>query len=193
MKKFTTKDLINAGVFSILILFTYFITGAVAHVPFLMPFIPFLASITAGIPYMLYTTKISRPGMISITMAMFMLLFVVSGHGLFVIPGAIIAAILAEMLIKKGNYSSIKYAKLSYIAFNIFSAFIFLPIFVARESLAAQLVGRGIDPEQVKMMFSYFPNYMFPIIIGLALIGATIGANIGSKILSKHFKRAGMI
>ncbi len=193
MKKFTTKDLINAGVFSVLILFTYFITGAIAHVPFLMPFIPLFAAITAGIPYMLYTTKIKRSGMIAITMLMFMLLFVVSGHGLFVIPGAIIATALAELLLKKGNYSSIKYAKLSYVAFNIFSPFLFLPVFVARESFAAELIERGIKPEQVEMMFKYFPNYMFPVIIALALIGATIGATIGSKILNKHFKRAGMI
>ncbi len=193
MKKFSTKDLINAGVFSTLILFTYFITGAVAHIPFLMPFIPLLSGITAGIPYMLYTTKIKAPGMLSITMLMFMLLFLVSGHGLFVIPGAIIAVALAEIVLKKGNYKSIKHAKWSYVAFNIFSSFIFLPIFVARESLAAQLVARGRSAEQIQVMFSYFPNYMFPVIVALALIGAYIGATIGAKVMTKHFKRAGMI
>ncbi len=193
MKNFSTKDLINAGVFSILILFTYFISGAIAHVPFLMPFIPLISGVAAGIPYMLYTTKIKAVGMLSITMMMFMLLFLVSGHGLFVIPGGIIAVVLAEMVLKKGQYKSIKHAKWSYVAFNIFSSFIFLPVFIARESLTAQMVGRGMSPEKIEVMFSYFPNYMFPVIVALALVGAYIGAAIGSKVLTKHFKRAGMI
>ncbi len=193
MKKFTAKDLINAGVFSVLILFTYFLTGVIAHVPFLMPFIPLISGTAAGIPYMLYTTKIKSPGMLSITMAMFMLLFLVSGHGLFVIPGGIIAVILAEIILKKGDYKSIRHAKWSYVAFNIFSSFIFLPIFIARDSLVAQLAERGISPEKIEIMLAYFPNYMFPVIVVLALVGGFISATIGSKVLTKHFKRAGMI
>ncbi len=190
MKRFTTKDLINAGVFSALILITYLMAAVVFHVPFLMPFMPFGCAITA---YMLYTTKINRVGMLSITMTMFIIFFAVTGHGIFVIPGAILSAIVAEYILYKGKYSSIKHARLSYVAFNFFGGFMFLPLFILKDSVRQRLLNAGKSAEYIEKYFSYFPNYLLPIIIVLSLVGAYIGATIAIKILNKHFKKAGMI
>ncbi len=193
MNKFTTKDLINTGVFSVLIIITYFMAGLIGHVPFLMPFLPFMAAITGSIAYMLYTTKIKKFGMLSITMALFMLLFIASGHGGFVVPGGIISVIVAELLLKKGKYESINYARWSYVAFNFFGGFMFLPIFISRDAMTAKFLSRGKSMEYVENFYTYFPSWMLPVIILLALVGAFIGATIAIKILNKHFKKAGMI
>ncbi len=193
MKKLSVKDLINTGVFSVLILLTYFLAGAIAHIPVLMPFLPFWCAIVAAIPYMLYTTKIEKFGMLSITMVLFIALFSLSGHGLYVLPGGIIAALIAELLLKKGNYKSRNYARWSYVAFNLFSSSIYLPLFIAKESVAKRWLDLGRSEEQIQLLFSYFPNWMLPVIIILALIGAYFGATVGIKVLEKHFKKAGMI
>ncbi len=193
MKKLSVKDLINTGVFSILILFTYVLAGAIGHIPIFLPFISFWCAIIAGIPFMLYTTKIDKYGMISITMVLFVLLFSLSGHGFYVLPGGVLAAIIAEVVLKKGNYKSISNARWSYVAFNLFASSIYLPMFIAKDSMIKSLIERGRTEEQINALFSYFPNWMFPVIVVLTLIGAYIGATIGIKVLNKHFKKAGMI
>ncbi len=45
-KILNVKDLINAGLFSVLILFFTFVCGMVAHSPVTMPFLPFLKELT---------------------------------------------------------------------------------------------------------------------------------------------------
>ncbi len=193
MKKFTTKDLINSGVFSALILITYLIAGAIFHVPFLMPLMPCMCAITAATAYMLYTTKIKRFGMLTITMVIFIIFFSATGHGLFMIPGAVVSVAIAEYILYKGNYKSIKHARLSYVSFNFFGGFMFLPIFIAKDMMRQRLVNAGRSAEYIEKYFSYFPNWLLPVIIILALLGAYIGATIAIKILNKHFKKAGII
>lgn len=112
MNRLNLKDLINAGMFSVLILVTVFISGMIGFIPVTMPLIPFIVSLVSGSIYMLYTTKIKKFGMVLIIGILFSILFTASGHGVFAAPGILIASLLAEMVLKKGGYSSLKYSRL---------------------------------------------------------------------------------
>src|SRR5699024_1105078 len=104
MKKFTVKDLINAGLFSLLTLGAFYLSGMIGIVPVLMPFLPFTCALVSGPIFMLYSTRIDKFGMILIMGILFSLVFSASGHGGYIIPFGILISLLAEWVMSRGNY-----------------------------------------------------------------------------------------
>ena len=64
--KFTVKDLVNASLFSVLIVVFYWCAGMLGFIPVTMPAIPFICGFVAGPAFMLYSTKIDKFGMMLI-------------------------------------------------------------------------------------------------------------------------------
>lgn len=193
MNRLNLKDLINAGMFSVLILVTVFISGMIGFIPVTMPLIPFIVSLVSGSIYMLYTTKIKKFGMVLIMGILFSILFTASGHGVFAAPGILIASLLAEMVLKKGGYSSLKYSRLSYVVFSLYDAALVLPIYLSRDAYANKLIEQGYGKEYTEKLLGVMPSWSFlPVAIG-GMIGAYIGCTIGIKILKKHFIKAGLV
>lgn len=193
MNKFTLKDLINAGLFSVLIVVFYWTAGMIGFIPVLMPIVPFVCALFSAPVFMLYSTKIDKFGMILILGIIMGLVFSTSGHGVYVIPGGIIVALLAEYILRKGNYKSINHARWAYTAYALFAISPMLPIFISRDKFAKYLVESGYGQDYADKFMSVVPNWSFPIILILGCIGAYIGCTIGIKMLNKHFKKAGMI
>lgn len=109
--KFGIRDLVNAGVFSLLTLMATWCGGMIGFVPVLMPFVPFFCGLLSGPVFMLYSTKINKFGMMLIMGVIFGLVFSMSGHGAITFPLIIIFSLLAEYVLKKGNYKSKKICK----------------------------------------------------------------------------------
>ena len=63
-KRLNVRDLVNIGLFSILIFITTFIGGMIGFVPNLIPATTFVAGLVSGPVYMLYSTKIKKVGMV---------------------------------------------------------------------------------------------------------------------------------
>lgn len=192
MNKFTVRDLVNAGVFSLLIIMATWCGGMIGFIPVLMPIVPFACGIFSGPVFMLYSTKINKFGMILIMGVIFGLVFSMSGHGAIVFPLIIILSLICEYVLKKGGYKSIKTARLTYIIFMIFGAANLLPIYIARDSYAKSLIDQGYGVEYTEKLLSVMPTWSFLPVVILGMIGGYIGCTIGVKILKKHFKKAGM-
>ena len=60
------RDLVNVGLFSVLIFIATFLSGMIGFIPVLMPVVPFVYGIVSGPVYMLYFTKIKKAGMLFI-------------------------------------------------------------------------------------------------------------------------------
>ncbi|MDY3006719.1 MptD family putative ECF transporter S component [Anaerococcus sp. AGMB00486] len=192
MNKFSVRDLVNAGVFSLLVLVASWCGGMIGFIPQTMPFVPFACGILGGIVFMLYSTKIDKFGMILIMGILFGIAFSLSGHGAIVFPGIVIISLLAEWILKKGNYKSIKYARLSFATFMLFGGVNILPMYYARQSYIEKLISQGYGEEYVKTLFAVMPNWSFIPVTLLGIVGGFIGCTIGIKLLNKHFKKAGM-
>ena len=54
------RDLVNVGLFSVLIFIATFLSGMIGFIPVLMPVVPFVYGIVSGPVYMLYFTKIKK-------------------------------------------------------------------------------------------------------------------------------------
>lgn len=192
-KKLEVKDLINAGLFSILIAVFYWCGGMIGYLPILMPIVPFVGAMVSAPVFMLYSTKINKFGMVLILGVVVGGLFAISGHGVYVLPGTILVALIAEYILKSGNYKSVKKSRLAYTVFAVFAGFNLIPLYFARDAYVEQLLSSGYTKEFVNQMLSVLPSWSLIPIILLGCLGGFIGATFGIKILEKHFKRANMI
>lgn len=191
-EKLNVRDLVNAGLFSVLIFITTFLSGMIGFVPILMPVVPLVYGIVSGPVYMLYSTKIKKAGMIFIQTIVITLAFVATGHGPWVLLTAVAAGLLGEAVLRKGRYKSVKYARLAYTVQSIYGLGNWLPIYFARDAYIRQMLDMGYGEEYTQEMMSVLPNWTLPILVILAMLGAYIGCTIGIKMLKKHFVKAGM-
>ncbi|MDU5471278.1 MptD family putative ECF transporter S component [Peptoniphilus harei] len=192
MKKFGIRDLVNAGVFSLLTVMATWCGGMIGFIPVLMPLVPFACGLVSGPVFMLYSTKIDKFGMVLIMGIVFGLVFSMSGHGAIVLPAIIILSLICEMILKSGGYKSIKTARLSYTVFMIFAAANLIPIYFARDAFVQSLIDRNYGAEYVNKLLSVMPTWSFIPVVLVGMLGGYLGCTIGIKILNKHFKKAGM-
>ena len=192
MKKFGIRDLVNAGVFSLLTVMATWCGGMIGFIPVLMPLVPFACGLVSGPVFMLYSTKIDKFGMVLIMGIVFGLVFSMSGHGAIVLPAIIVMSLICEMILKKGGYKSIKTARLTYMVFMLFGAVNLIPIYFARDAFVQSLIDRNYGAEYAEKMLSVMPTWSFIPVVLLGMLGGYIGCTIRIKILNKHFKKAGM-
>lgn len=191
--RFSVKDLVNAGMFSALIIGVFWCCGMIGFIPVLMPFVPFLGAFCSAPVFMLYTSRIDKPGMIGILGCLFMLVFSLSGHGLFVIPVVIVLSIISEIILYTGKHKSIIHARLAYTVFMASSAGPLVPIYISRESYRQYLIASNYGADFADKMLAVMPMWSFFPIVLAGCLGAYLGTGLGVKCLNKHFKKAGMI
>lgn len=191
-KRLDIKDLVNIGMFSVLIFIVTFATGMIGFIPTLISLIPLAIGITSGPLYMLYATKIKKPGMIFIQTIVTVLVFIATGHGPWVLLTGLISGLLGELIIRKGNYRSIKHARLAFSFQSLYCVGNWIPIYLSREAYFQQMLDMGYGVEYSQKMMEALPDWTFPCLIVLSIVGAYIGCTIGIKILKKHFVKAGM-
>ena len=166
------RDLVNVGLFSVLIFIATFLSGMIGFIPVLMPVVPFVYGIVSGPVYMLYFTKIKKAGMLFIQTIVVTLAFVV--------------------VLRNGRYKSVKHARLAFSVQSIYGLGNWLPIYFARDAYIRQMLDMGYGEEYTQKMMSVLPNWTLPLIVILGMLGAYIGCTIGIRMLKKHFVKAGM-
>ena len=191
-KKLSVKDLINIGVFTALYFVVFFVVSFVGYVPILLILLPAICPIVAGIPYMLFLTRVKKFGMVTIMALILGLLELVMGRPWPVVLIAIAAGLCADLILKTGQYKSVKFCALSSGVFSLWMVGMALPLFFGyRDNDLAGLVS-GYGQAYVDTLASLTPDWAFFALIALCFIGGFIGGFLGSAVLKKHFKRAGM-
>lgn len=192
-KKLNIRDLVNIGLFSILIFITTFIGGMIGFIPTLIPLTTFVAGIASGPVYMLYFTKIKKTGMLFITTIILCLTFMATGHGIWILITGVIGGVLGELILKKGGYKNVKNARTAFLIQSIYTLGNWLPVYFARDSYIKQMLDMGYGEEFTKKMMSVLPEWSLIPLILLGMLGTYIGCTIGIKILKKHFEREGVV
>ncbi|WP_438059361.1 MptD family putative ECF transporter S component [Streptococcus ruminicola] len=189
---FTVKDLINAGLFSLLVFIAIFASGMIGLIPIFIPFIPFICGLFAGPVFMLYSTKIHRFGMALIMGVIIGLVFTVTGHGIYILPGMTLLSLVAEYILKKGGYASVNHTKLAFNVYCLSFGFNMIPIYVSRAAYVQRLVEEGYGQAYADKMMSILPYWSFFPVLALGAVGGYLGATIGVKMLKKHFQKLEM-
>lgn len=191
--KLEVKDLINVGLFTALYFVCFFCTGMVGYIPVFIVLIPFLCPIVAGIPFMLFLTKVKKFGMITIMGTIVSICMLLTGHPWIVVIFGIVFGLAADLIMKVGNYKSMK---ASIIGYGVFSEWLMGAIislfFGFRENYFATM-REGYGDVYADKLMALTPSWVFWVMIILAFAGGIIGAFLGKAVLKKHFKKAGMV
>ncbi|MDR1634490.1 MAG: MptD family putative ECF transporter S component [Bifidobacteriaceae bacterium] len=187
-----TKDLINVGVFTVLYIAVVAVCGQLgALVPIGQVLGPFYIPALAGIVFMLFLTRVTKPGMVTIMGVLVGLLVLATGQAYWVLVLAVILAPLADLILSLGGYKRWINTVLGYIVFSQMLIGTVIPLFFARDAYLARL-GERKDAAWIQSMIELTPNWMFAVMIGELAVGAVVGAYVGRALLKKHFERAGI-
>ena len=185
------RDLINVGIYTAIYFVIMMAVAMLGLIPIFLPLFSVIVPILGGIPFMLFLTKVRKPGMVFI-MAMIMgIMMLLTGMGPWPLLTCAIAGILSELVLKSGRYKSVKKSILSYGIFSMWIWGNYLPLFTDYEGYFAQRESYGqayIDAVQRLM-----PLWMAPVLLTSCLVCGIIGGNLGKALLKKHFEKAGIV
>jgi energy-coupling factor transport system substrate-specific component len=190
--KFTTRDLINVGIFTAI----YFVVLAVcgqlgALVPILQVLGPFYIPLICGIPFVLFLTRVKTFGMITIMGIVVGALILLTGQSWVVTVLAVILAPIADLVARAGHYTRWPNLVGAYVIFSEMLIGMVVPLFFQRTAFLERLSGRH-DAAWVDSLRDMTPSWMFYVMIAMLAVGAVLGAYLGRAMFHKHFSKAGV-
>ena len=193
-KKLTGKDLLTTGIFSAIILvITIAIACIIGMIPVGFLALCFVTPFVGGIPTMLFYTKIKKFGMLLIMTTVSGLILILTGVGWYGLVFGLISNLIAELILKKSNYSSGKSAVIAYMIASLSACANYIQwIFASEKFLADNSVTYGQNMVDVVCGFFGY-SWSIPVIIIGALLGGLLGGLLGRAVLKKHFVKSGLV
>lgn len=191
--KLQAKDLINIGLFTVL----YFIIGCcvaipIGFVPIFLPILGALWTLITGIPFMLFATRVKKFGMVTIMAVLSGLLMGLTGMGFWGVPMGLIFGILGDLVMKSGNYASVKKTILGYGVFSLWMVGTYIPMYFMVEQSYADFASSFGEEYATKVM-SVMPTWSIVLVIAGIFVFAVFGGLLGKTVLKKHFAKAGIV
>ena len=190
--KLQAKDLINIGLFTAL----YFTIGCavaipIGFVPIFLPILGALWTLITGIPFMIFSTKVKKFGMVTIMAVLSGLLMGITGMGFWGVPLGVIFGLLGDLIMKSGNYKSIKKNILGYSVFSLWMIGTYIPMYFMVEQ-SFEHFESSFGQEYATRVMEVMPMWSLILVILGCFIFAIFGGLIGKAVLKKHFKKAGI-
>lgn len=190
---FSARDLLNVAIFAVIyfvIIFAISMLGIIS--PLVMLIALPLSAIAAGIPYMLFLTRVRHAGMVTLFGVAVALLYLMIGHPWQATLVTIGVSILADFVLAAGKYRSRWAAIWAYTVFSAWFLGPFIPFFLDREEY---LRSAGVESMGADYMAGFEQLLSMPVV--LTMVAATVlcgflGALLGSALLLKHFRKAGL-
>lgn len=188
------KDLINIGIFTAVYFIIFTLSAATSYIPVMLFAFTIVAAILSGIPIILFLTRVKKFGMVTIMCTLLGIIVLVMGNGPVSLVVAVICGLLADIILKSGDWKSWKCMLASYVSLSLWPVGTLIPIVMMgnayfegfRESMGDVYVTESI------VVFESIAAWLIPGIIVLTAIAAIIGAYLGRAVLKKHFIRAGI-
>lgn len=189
--KLNGRDLINIGIYTAIYFVIAMALAMTGLIPIFLILLSSMIGIVGGIPFMLFLTKVKKPGMILIMSTIIGILMFVTGMTWMPIPFSFVTGLIAELVYRGGNYKSMRSAILTAGVFPLWSCGNYLPLFLQREQYFADRTSYG--QEYVDSVMNLTPVWMFFVLLATTLVCGIIGGLLGKALLKKHFERAGIV
>ena len=189
--KLKGKDLINIGIYAAITCVVITAVSMIGFIPVLLPMIGIIAPLIAGIPLMLFMTKVRKFGMITIMSTIMGAYLWITGMGYWPCIFGFVCGILADLACKSGKYKSPKKA---IFAHGLISQVYFgcmLPLYINLDEYCSSRQGYG--QEYIDEVASVLQPWTIPVLIIGGFVSGIVGAWIGQKLLKKHFTPAGIV
>ena len=188
--KLNGRDLINIGIYTAIYFVIAMALAMTGLIPIFLILLSSMIGIVGGIPFMLFLTKVKKPGMILIMSTIMGILMFVTGMTWMPIPFSVVTGLIAELVYRGGNYKSMRSAILTAGIFPHWSCGNYLPLFLQREQYFADRTSYG--QEYVDSVMNLTPVWMFFVLLAATFVCGIIGGLLGKALLKKHFERAGI-
>ncbi|HMM06943.1 MAG TPA: MptD family putative ECF transporter S component [Clostridiales bacterium] len=185
------KDLINVGIFTAIYFVIVFVVAMLGYIPIFMPLLCVIGPIIAGIPFMLFLTKVKKFGMILIMSLLMGLLMLLTGMGYYALIVGAVSGLLAELVYRRKHYQSSAMAVLTSGVFSIWIWGNYIPLFTNIEGYFATRQDYGKD--YIDALTALMPPWMCPTLLIAAILSGLIGGLLGRAVLKKHFIKAGIV
>ena len=190
VNKLNGRDFINIGIYTAIYFVIVMVLAMTGLIPIFLVLLSSMIGIIGGIPFMLFLTKVKKPGMILIMSTIMGILMFITGMTWMPIPFSIVTGLIAEFIYFSGKYKSMRSAILTAGIFPLWACGNYLPLFFQREQYFASRTNYG--QKYADAVMRYTPNWMFLILLAATLVCGIIGGFIGKALLKKHFERAGI-
>lgn len=193
-QKLTGKDLINIGIFSAVYFVLSFIGMFLGIIPILWILMPGVVAILTGIPFLLLSSKIQKPGVFFLMGGIVALLYYLTGQfTLLILITFLIGALLSEVVRRITQYGSFKGNTLSFILFSYGMTGSPLPVWLFREEFLAKISSQGIPSDYIETLRSFSTVPMLTVLLISPIVGGLIGSILAKLIFKKHFEKAGIL
>ena len=191
-EKMGISDLITIAIFTVILFIVMFTFGMLGYIPILMFGLPVILSIICGIPFMLFLTKANKFGMVTILSLLIGLIFFGTGHTGVPIISFTICGFIADLILRKGNYTSVKNTYFAYATYCLGVMGNMIPMFIMKDYYFSMMSSQ-MGKEYTDIVMLYVTNESFFVLLIATFIAGLIGAYIGRLLLKKHFEKAGIV
>lgn len=189
--KLKGKDLINIGIYAAIYCVIMTAIAMLGFIPIMMPLLCVLVPLLGGIPMMLFMTKVSKFGMVTIYSIIVGLFLWITGMGYWPFIFGIVFGFLADLIAKSGSYKSSMKTILSYAVFCLVVFGNFIPLFINAEKYFE--TRQSFGDEYITSLSSIMSHtWLAPVLCVATLVCGLIGGFIGRAVLKKHFEKAGI-
>lgn len=189
-KRLEGRDLMNIGIYSAIYFVIVFALAMMGYIPVMMPMLCVLVPLIAGIPFMLFLTKVKKFGMIWIMSIIMGILMLLTGMAHYTLIVGFFTGLIAEFIYKSGNYESQSKAVLTCGVFSIWVWGNFLPLFIDRQNYWSSRQSFG--EEYITTLNSLMPTWLCPVLLIAVFVFGIAGGLLGKGLLKKHFRKAGI-
>ena len=189
-KKLNGKDLINIGIYTALYFVCVFVVAMLGLIPVGLLLLVVLVPLIAAIPFVMYLTKVRKPGMLFISSVIIGALMLLTGMGFYALILSVITGIIAEFIWRSGDYRSKKKIAPTYAVFNLWMWANYLPLFLDYDAYVAARPDYGDAYWQA--LQTLLPPWMLIVLAVACVVFSILGALYAKKVLAKKMAAAGM-
>ncbi len=192
--KLTIRDLVITGIFGALLLAAAAVGGVgFAITPTLTFYFPPGASLLPGPIFLLYLAKVPKRGGLTLIGVVVALLNLVTGMHWGNAIGAVVCAVLAELIAGIGKFKSQKMNTLAYMIYSYAMMGSYIVYFIDPAGWSARMLGNGTSQDYIdEMNAAAGSSTLIVMIVGVAIV-SFISASVGNLLLKKQFEKAGII
>lgn len=184
------KDFINIGIFTAIYLVIAIVVAMLSFIPIFFPLLSVIVPLVCGIPFMLFLTRVKKPGMIFIMTLIITLVMFATGMGIYSLLVGIVTSVIAELIYRSGNYQSINKGVLAYAVFSCWIWGNYFMFFLTPDTYWANRT--SMTAEYRSTLTGLMPMWMFPVLLVSCFVFGLLGGLIGKASLKKYFVKAGM-
>ncbi|MDR1513005.1 MAG: MptD family putative ECF transporter S component [Propionibacteriaceae bacterium] len=191
--RFSARDLLNVAIFAVIytvVVYAMSMLGIISPLVMLVA-LP-LSIIVAGVPYMLFLTRVKHAGMVTLFAVALALFYLIGGHPWISTALTVAVALVAEAVLAVGKYRSKAAAVWAYAVFSLWYIGPLLPLLMNREEYLSAPAMQAMGPEYLEGFDQTVTVAAVWVYNGSTFVCGLLGGLLGAAVLRKHFRKAGL-